>query len=63
MHPFWGHVAGIFIVLMMIAFIGIWIWAWLPYHKRTFGWLASLPMEDTERADEVIPPTDKEECR
>ncbi|MGH8091222.1 MAG: cbb3-type cytochrome oxidase subunit 3 [Rudaea sp.] len=51
MNPIWGHIAGVFIVAMMIAFIGIWVWAWLPYHKRTFGDLARLPMED-EMEDE-----------
>jgi cytochrome c oxidase cbb3-type subunit 4 len=53
MNPVWGHVAGVFIVLMMVTFIGIWIWAWLPRHKRTFGELASLPMQDE---DDVSPP-------
>lgn len=46
MNPIWGPIAGAFIVLMMLAFIGIWIWAWLPRHKRSFGEMARLPMED-----------------
>jgi cytochrome c oxidase cbb3-type subunit 4 len=37
-------------MLMMAAFIGIWIWAWLPYHKRSFDGMARLPMEDGRRA-------------
>ncbi|MBK7249593.1 MAG: cbb3-type cytochrome c oxidase subunit 3 [Gammaproteobacteria bacterium] len=46
---------------MMATFIGIWIWAWLPHHRRTFSWLARLPMEDGRApADDSIPPTDKE---
>jgi cytochrome c oxidase cbb3-type subunit 4 len=52
MNPIWGHIAGAFIIAMMIMFIGIWIWAWLPYHKRTFGDLARLPMEDEVVEDE-----------
>jgi cytochrome c oxidase cbb3-type subunit 4 len=52
MNPIWGHIAGAFIIAMMVAFIGIWIWAWLPYHKRTFGALARLPMEDEVLEDE-----------
>ncbi len=52
MNPIWGHIAGAFIIAMMITFIGIWIWAWLPYHKRTFGDLARLPMEDEVVEDE-----------
>ncbi|MGH8123631.1 MAG: cbb3-type cytochrome oxidase subunit 3 [Rudaea sp.] len=50
MNPIWGDIAGAFIVFMMLAFIGIWIWAWLPYHKRTFGELSRLPMEDDDTA-------------
>lgn len=48
--PVWGHVAGAFILLMMVSFIGIWIWAWRKHHKRTFNRMARLPMED-EPAD------------
>jgi len=33
-------------VVVMLAFIGIWVWAWLPYHKPEFDALATLPMED-----------------
>jgi cytochrome c oxidase cbb3-type subunit 4 len=55
MNPVWGHVAGVFIVLMMVTFIGIWIWAWLPRHKRAFGDLASLPMQDEDPRDDVVP--------
>ena len=48
MNPFWGHVAGIVTVVLMLVFIGIWAWAWLPQHKRKFDALAKLPMEDRE---------------
>jgi len=46
MNALWGHVIGIFTLILMLAFIGIWAWAWLPFHKRTFDELARLPMED-----------------
>ncbi|HEX6018979.1 MAG TPA: cbb3-type cytochrome c oxidase subunit 3 [Burkholderiaceae bacterium] len=46
MNPIWGHMVGAFIVVLMIAFIGIWAWAWLPRHKPAFNELARLPMED-----------------
>ena len=46
MSPIWGHVAGIVTVVLMLAFVGIWVWAWLPQHKRDFDALAELPMED-----------------
>jgi cytochrome c oxidase cbb3-type subunit 4 len=46
MSPVWGHIAGIVTAIVMLVFIGIWAWAWLPYHKRTFDALARLPMQD-----------------
>lgn len=62
MNPVWGHVAGVLIVLMMLTFIGIWIWAWLPYHKRTFNRLSRLPMEDDALpADHHVPATRAED--
>lgn len=48
MNPIWGHVAGVFILLMMATFIGIWFWAWRKYHKPTFDRMAHLPMEDED---------------
>jgi len=48
MSPFWGHAVGVLTVLVMLAFVGIWVWAWLPYHKREFDALAELPAEDRE---------------
>ena len=64
MNPVWGHVAGVFIVLMMVTFIGIWIWAWLPRHKRAFGRLSRLPMEDDVLPpDHVVPATRPEDRR
>ena len=46
MTPFWGHLIGIVTLVVMLTFIGIWAWTWLPYHKRKFDALAKLPMED-----------------
>jgi cytochrome c oxidase cbb3-type subunit 4 len=42
----WGHLIGVFIVIMMISFIGTWIWAWARYHKPVFDRMARLPMQD-----------------
>jgi len=36
---------------MMLVFIAIWIWAWLPHHKRVFGELARLPLHDDEERE------------
>ena len=48
MNPLWGHLAGVITLAVMLAFLGIWAWAWLPQHKRSFDALAKLPMEDVE---------------
>ena len=42
----WRHLVGVLTVLIMLSFIGIWIWAWLPHHAREFERLARLPMRD-----------------
>ena len=46
MSPLWGYVAGVVTVAIMLIFIGIWIWARLPHHRRAFDALAELPMQD-----------------
>ncbi len=51
MNPIWGHIAGVFIVLMMTTFIGIWIWAWRKKHKPVFDRMARLPLELDEVPD------------
>lgn len=50
-NPIWGHITGVLIALMMVSFIGIWIWAWRKYHKPTFNRMALLPMEDEPETD------------
>ncbi len=51
MNPIWGHVIGVVTVILMVTFIGIWIWAWSDRHKRSFDALARLPMN--EELDEL----------
>ena len=46
MSPFWGQLAGALILFMMIAFIGIWLWAWNARHHSAFHRMSQLPMED-----------------
>ncbi|MCA0324845.1 MAG: cbb3-type cytochrome c oxidase subunit 3 [Proteobacteria bacterium] len=46
MNAAWSHFIGVWIVLMMLAFVGVWIWAWSGRHADTFDALARLPMED-----------------
>lgn len=50
MSAIWGNVIGVFILIIMTTFIGIWIWAWRARHKPVFEKMASIPMED-----DVIP--------
>jgi cytochrome c oxidase cbb3-type subunit 4 len=50
-NPIWGQITGAFILLMLITFIGIWIWAWRKYHKPTFNRMARLPLEDEPETD------------
>lgn len=60
MNPLWGHAAGVITVILMLTFIGIWIWAWRKKHKRVFDRMARLPLED----DRQIPdPSDEEDPR
>lgn len=62
MTAIWGHLTGVLIIVMMAVFIGIWAWAWLPRHRRTFGRLARLPMEDDDAAPgRAIPATRAED--
>lgn len=46
--PFWGQFAGAITLATMLSFIGIWVWVWLPQHKRKFDHLAQLPMQDED---------------
>ena len=55
MSGLFGHLVGVMIVIMMVTFIGIWVWAWRPRHSGTFGALASIPMQDGARGDDDAP--------
>ena len=46
MSELWGHLTGVIIVVIMVAFICIWAWACSSHHKNAFSRMASLPMED-----------------
>jgi cytochrome c oxidase cbb3-type subunit 4 len=39
---------GIFTALALIAFIGVWIWAWSSKRKGAFEEAANLPFADDE---------------
>lgn len=46
-------VSGIVTLVLLLLFVGGWIWAWSPRRKRDFDEAAQLPL-----ADEV-PPADR----
>ncbi|WP_067563112.1 cbb3-type cytochrome oxidase subunit 3 [Halofilum ochraceum] len=46
MSDIWGHVIGVVIILLIVAFVGVWIWAWLPRHHRVFSRMARVPLEN-----------------
>lgn len=39
-------IAGIVTAVLLVVFIGGWIWAWSPKRKRAFDEAAALPLED-----------------
>jgi len=46
MSTLWGNLVGVFTLILMVLFIGMWIWAWRKKHKKVFDRMAALPMED-----------------
>lgn len=46
MNNVWGHVAGVFTVILMLSFIGTWIWVWNKRHKKKYDALSRIPMKD-----------------
>lgn len=52
MNPLWGHLVGVATAIVMLTFIAIWVWAWLPQHKRDFDALAKLPMQDEAHGED-----------
>lgn len=52
MSPFWGNLAGVITVVLMVTFIAIWIWVWNARHKLKYDALARLPMDDGQDDEE-----------
>lgn len=56
----WGDIIGMFTLLSMAVFIGIWIWAWRKRHRQVFKRMSEIPMEDPpEGPVRPIPPSTK----
>ncbi len=41
-------IRGILTITLMIAFLGLFIWAWSSKRKETFDKLSQLPLEEDE---------------
>jgi cytochrome c oxidase cbb3-type subunit 4 len=39
---------GVFLVLLIIAFLGMWIWAWSSKRKPEFQEMSRLPLEEDD---------------
>lgn len=52
MNAIWGQVAGVITTILLLVFIGIWIWAWRPWHKKSFDKMAHIPMQDKDAPQE-----------
>lgn len=48
MSPLYGNLVGAFTVLLLVGFLAIWAWLWLPRHRASFNRLARLPLEDRQ---------------
>lgn len=42
-----GTLSGIMTAVLMVLFIGIWIWAYSPRRRAGFDALARLPLEES----------------
>ncbi|NLW96302.1 cbb3-type cytochrome oxidase subunit 3 [Luteimonas wenzhouensis] len=43
-------ISGIVTAVLLLAFVGGWIWAWSPKHKHDFDQAARLPLEDDQES-------------
>lgn len=43
-------ISGIVTAILLLCFIGGWIWAWSPKRKQDFDDAARLPLNDDEEA-------------
>ncbi len=52
MNALWGQLAGVITTILLLVFIGIWIWAWRPWHKKSFDKMAQIPMQDNDAPEQ-----------
>lgn len=41
-------ISGILTAILLVTFIGLWIWAWSRRRQRDFTEAANLPLEDSD---------------
>ncbi len=39
-------ISGIVVAVLLLSFVGGWIWAWSPKRKQDFDQAARLPLDD-----------------
>jgi cytochrome c oxidase cbb3-type subunit IV len=44
-------ISGIVTAVLLVVFIGSWIWAWRPQRRSAFDAAARLPLEDDRAPD------------
>ena len=44
-----GVLSGLVTALLLVVFVGGWIWAWRPARRADFDAAARLPLDDTDR--------------
>jgi cytochrome c oxidase cbb3-type subunit 4 len=46
MNEFFGHLSGVVTAVLMLAFIGVALWAWSGRRRTTYEAAARLPLEE-----------------
>lgn len=46
-----GNMGGVITAVMLILFVGIWMWSWSSRRKPTFDEMSRLPLEDDNIKD------------
>lgn len=42
---------GVLTGILLVLFVGIWIWAWSGRNKKSFDEMSRLPLEDNSQAE------------
>jgi len=50
--------SGIITIVLLLLFVGCWIWAWRPSRKKDFDAAARLPLDEADQPDNTGPDDD-----